>query len=117
MITPLDLDTIVAEFSSDTLTLERPTHGYNSAGLRTKSVVTTTIKASFQPITGAELERLPEGFGDKTLFSVWSVSELKLRDRITVNGIKYEVQHLDNWLGNGKYYKAIVQQLDGGELV
>lgn len=116
MITPLDLSWLVKEFSSKTITLKRNTESYTSAGLRSVSSVTSTIDGSVQPITGEELKRLPEGFAEKTLWSVWTTSVLLRRDILTIDGLKYEVRHVDDWLGNGTYHKAICERLDAGEL-
>jgi hypothetical protein len=117
MITPLDLSWLVDEFSSTTITLNRPTEGYDSNGLRTTSSVTTTFNASVQPITGLDLQRMPQGFQDKYLVSVWSKTQLFLRDQLVINGDKFEVQHTDDWQGNGTYHKVIAQRLDIRETV
>ena len=115
-ITPLDLSWLVDEFANTPIVITRLVYSYSSAGLRTSTSTTVNIKGSVQPITGDELERLGTGFHTKRLVSVWSSSAILQRDRFTFDGKSFEVQHVDNWLSGGTYFKAIAHEMDDGEL-
>jgi hypothetical protein len=64
-----------------------------------------SAKASVQPTSGRDLQRLPEGKGTQDLISVWTLEPLQLGDigqgilpdLILYQGSTYEVEHLEPW--------------------
>lgn len=113
-----DLSGTLADLASDTITVTRFTvDGYDSSGRATARTVASTFNASasVQPISGRDLQRLPEGFNASETVSIWCVTTLALRDRVSVGGRLYEVQHLDSWNRNGNYCKAFAKALDSTE--
>lgn len=74
---------------------------------RTQPPVTSTVsaKASVQPTSGRDLQRLPEGKNTQDLVSIWTLEELKLGDvglgilpdLVLYNGSTYEVEHVEPW--------------------
>lgn len=113
-----DLSGVVLQLSSHTVTVRRfATDTYDANGYANARVSSTfSAQASVQPITGRELEHLPDGSNATEFVSVWSNKKLQLRDRITVPGRgDFEVQHLDQWVDSGNYTKAIARQLDDSE--
>lgn len=113
-----DLSGVVLQLSSHTVTVRRfATDTYDANGYaNTRASSTFSAKASVQPLSGRELERLPDGINATEFISVWSNKKLQLRDRITVPGRgDFEVQHLDQWVDSGNYTKVIARQLDETE--
>lgn len=90
-------------------TLSRPgattiTNGYASAGAPTVA----TIRLCRQPITGKDLERLPEGDRTQDLISCWTDTEVRLADTLTIGAESYRVIHAELWANLGEtYYKMI----------
>jgi len=113
-----DLSSVVGSLASHTVTVQRfAPDAYDANGVALPRTSTSfSIRASVQPVTGAELSRLPDGFNDSELVSVWTATPLKYRDRLTVPGRgAFEVQHLDFWNESGAYTKAIAKRLDATE--
>lgn len=74
-----------------------------------KSVIETT--GNVQPVTGNELLQLPEGDREKDVQKIYSTTELKNDDIITVTatGIKYVVQKVSDYsLNDPAHYKALM---------
>jgi hypothetical protein len=92
-----------------TATLSRPgtvtfTNGYATTG----SPSVSTIKVCRQPITGKDLQRLPEGDRTGDLISCWTDTEARLADTLTVGSESYRVLHCEFWANLGEtYYKIL----------
>ena len=99
------------------VTIRRGSAGTSYRGRHTKGSTsdTTGVVASVQPITGKELERLPEGIRSKRPAKLYSETELKMvdvgagtpADQIIWDSETWEVSRLEphTW---GTYYKAII---------
>lgn len=99
------------------ITIRRGSAGSSVKGRFTKGATLDTagVVASVQPITGSELERLPEGLRSKRPEKLYSETELKQvdvgagtpPDLVIWDGEIWEVQRvrLHTW---GGYYKAII---------
>jgi hypothetical protein len=85
-------------------------------GLYVESVgATTTIQASVQPTSNAEVLSLPEGRREKKSFCLYTETELvslqqsQNPDRVTLFGEEYEVIKKDPWRNDViNHYKYIV---------
>ena len=72
------------------------------------------IKASVQPVTGKELQMLPQTFMSRATIKVYSVDELfqgsreagQSPDSIIWRDKRYEVNVVEDWSEQGGYYKA-----------
>ena len=90
---------------------------------RTQPPTTTTVsaKASVQPTSGRDLQRLPEGKGTQDLISVWTLEPLQLGDvgagilpdLVLYSGSTYEVEHVEPWTNHlgVTYYFAIARKV------
>ena len=77
---------------------------------RTQPPVTATVsaKASVQPTSGRDLQRLPEGRNTQDLISVWTLEPLQLGDigqgilpdLVLYNGSTYELEHVEPWVNH-----------------
>lgn len=83
------------------------------------STSTFSINASIQPVSGRDLQRLPEGLRTLDLKSVWSRTQLftaeapagMQADVITVGPHSYQVQTVLDWFSNAGYFKYIIQKV------
>ncbi len=61
-----------------------------------------TIRAHVQPVSGRELQRLPEGLRDRFTIRVWTDAELRIADQtlpdlLLYNDSRFEVQTSQPW--------------------
>lgn len=77
--------------------------------------------ASFQPASGKDLLRLPEGKRQSDVIIVYTTTALviggqgtgRLPDRFTVDGSTYEVEHVEHWKAFGKeHYEVLARRID-----
>lgn len=88
-----------------TMTLSRYTAPTNVNGLPVFAAPTTsTIRGSLQPVTGHDLEQLPEGDRSRAVLKVYALSETRTAtpggppsDRITIDGNTYLVYQVQFW--------------------
>jgi hypothetical protein len=81
---------------------------------------TTQVKGSLQPMTGRELQLLPEGlrnrgvwkFYSQTSFQTADVAECGVPDRLVFDGVTYEVHQVDPWDHVADYFKIILTRVD-----
>lgn len=83
-------------------------------------VVSGTISAVVVPVTGKELQRLPEGYRSDDFKTVYTTSLLvaheedeSIGDIILVDSDRYQVQHLDIWddpFDGNRFYAALVKR-------
>jgi hypothetical protein len=74
------------------------------------------VHGSLQPLTGKELQLLPEGMRNqgvmvlftKTKLLTVSTSECKLPDEVRHGGVCYEVTQVDDWGALGNYYRVLL---------
>jgi hypothetical protein len=69
------------------------TDGYAIPG----APATITVFAHAQTLSGEELRNLPPGENSADWRIVWSLDELQLRDKITIDGDAYSVQRISPW--------------------
>lgn len=113
------VDSAINALASGTYTVTRYGAGsYSNGGATLGSSSTFTIRASVQPATGRELQRLPEGERVRDWLAIWTPTLLRTQegssapDRISIDGYTYEVAIVDDWMSEGGYCKAIAQRLD-----
>ncbi len=112
-----DLSSYVATMSPSTATVTRFTHSMGSNGkANAKSVATTlSTQVSFQP-KGKQWDRDLEGFSEgQNRWSVFAQIVLLNGDRLTVDGVDYEIEHVEPWNALGNYCEATAKALDGEE--
>lgn len=108
----------------EAVTLTRYAAGsVGSDGRRTIGAGTaSTIMASVQPLTGRQLQRLPEGERQSYPLVIYTVSDVRTADhiagvpadRITTGGNTYEVGRVQRWPAAGPlpHYEAYLMRLD-----
>lgn len=112
----MDLSGCLDSFNTGTYTVTRyGVASYGSDGrLDAPSSAPLSVPAVVIPLSGRELQRLPEGLRTSELLQVFSSVALKTQgpgqapDSIAIDGDAYQVQHVEPWSTLGNYYRAIV---------
>lgn len=120
----MDLSALVLAFATGTYTVTRRGPATTVVhGLLTPATATTlSIVASVSPLTGRDLERLPELRYDSETRALFTVTELSpggqgatyQADMVTIDGEDWEVVHVETWKHpsgvNATCYRCIVQR-------
>ncbi len=116
-----DLSSTVLALSSGDYVVTRAagpkTYTQGKAVAPTTSPSTLTVTASVQPLTGRELQRLPEGMRTKELMKMYLVEELLVSapgqepDTVSIDGVDFQVEAVERWGPLGNYHKAIVSKV------
>lgn len=69
------------------------------------------ICGNVQPLSGKDLLIVPEGNRDKEQYWIFTQARLELADKITRNGVNFEVQTSEGW---GSFYQARIMRIDVG---
>lgn len=87
----------------------RYAEGTTVNGVFTRGAASTaSIVACVQPVSGADLQALPEGRRIDEIKVVLTPSELRPRDRLAIGSDVYEVDKAETWQAFGEtHYKAI----------
>lgn len=113
-----DMSDAIDMLASGTITVSRPGTPLLVDG-RLQSVASSTLgpfSASVQPLTGRDVERLPEGLRDKEARVVFTTADLRpanpaagtLGDRVTFDGREFEVQSSEAWAELGNYRRCVL---------
>lgn len=108
----MGLSDVISTFATGTYTVTRRAASTYSNGVRVAgSTSTLSITASVQPVTGRELERLPEGMRTTEVVKLYTTTALRTADsgdpdHISIDGETYEVQLVERWTAKG-YYKIM----------
>ncbi len=102
----------IGSFSTGTYTRTRYAAGSVTDGVKARGAGTpATITAHVQPLTGADLQALPEGRHTDEVKAVFTTDELRTRDRLAIGGEVYEVDKVETWPAFGvTYYRALASR-------
>lgn len=112
----------MASFATGSYTVTRRGRATTLRGRQQEPTTTTlTISGSITPAGGRDLERLPEGRYDnetRVLFTTTALyvggqNETYQTDQVTLDGVLWEVQHVETWTnwGPGQTgYKCLLQR-------
>lgn len=112
----MDLSSVIASFATGTYTVTRNSaSAYGSDGrLDAPSTTTLSVEGCVQPLTGRELQRLPEGLRTRELRAFYTATELKTQgagqdpDSIAIDGDTWQVERVERWAELGNYWKAVL---------
>lgn len=116
----MNLSSVITNLGATNYTVTRlASNGYTDGRRNAPTSSTLTILAMVQPVTGRELDRMPEGLQDKEVRAVWTVADLKVTvaggehepDVITIDGFAYQVQSVDDWSTLGSYRRYIAAKV------
>ena len=109
--------TIAAFAVAGGVTIRRGSAGSDTKGRYTPGSTSdiTGVEASVQPITGNELQRLPEGLRTQRPVKLYTTTEIRASsvatgvpsDLIVWDGETWEVQFVEKHIWGG-YYKAVI---------
>lgn len=102
----------IGSFATGTYARTRYAAGSVTDGVKARGTgAAVTITAHVQPISGADLQALPEGRRTDEVKAVFTSDELHTRDRLTIEGDVYEVDKVETWPAFGvTYYRAIASR-------
>jgi hypothetical protein len=105
-----------------TVTVTRYAAPVVTKGRRQDLVVDSTfeIVASIQPLSGKDLQQLPEGMRTERTKKIYTQTELftaevsasTVPDRLSYDGVDYLVSRSFDWEDTGDYYKLIITAVD-----
>lgn len=120
----MDFSDLVSSFATGTYAVARravPAPPYTRGRANDPIVTPLTITAAVFPVSGDELDRLPEGQDSSSFRTVFTTTPLVIAeaggthytDRITIDGTEWEVQRVEPWqqAGGGAYYRCLVQEV------
>lgn len=108
-----DLSGVVANLSTGSYTVTRNATGTMTAGRYTAGTASTfDITASVQPTSGRDLKQLSEGQRTEEMRAVFTSTELRTTDTISISGSTWLVQKVEDLSGLGNYFKAIVGKVE-----
>lgn len=99
----------------ESLTIFRETNPAYEDGVAVNQPSTQlSVKCNVQPLSGRELQLVPEGDRFREQYWVWAYPETAIRtgDRIERKGKKFEVQSAESW---GSYVRARMALIDAGK--
>lgn len=118
----MDLSGAVLNFATGTYTVTRPVARANPVGTDGRydapsSSTTFTIRAGVFPLTGRELDRLPEGLRHEEVRQVFCVERLQTveadqePDVIAIDGASWQVEAVQDYSASGNYFRALVRKI------
>jgi hypothetical protein len=104
----MSLALVIATLKTGTYSVSRPGADTWTAGLRSEGAPTVfTADMSIQPISGRDLRALPEGRRVEDARAVWSSTELRVGDTITISDEPFEVYRVqDHTVIEASFYRA-----------
>ena len=117
----MDLSSVVTSLASHvSLAVKRAAAGTYVNGRYVEGApAALTIVASVQPLSGEDLQELPEAERTSDAIEIFSVVELfatnlatnKLGDLVTYQGRDYRVTNAENWNSNGSYWRSLATRI------
>lgn len=112
-----DMSDVISQLGTGTYEVTR--YSSTTTGGRVSTAVASTfeIEAHVQPLTGREIDRLPELLRARETRAVFTTTALRTGytgqqpDRITINGAAWEVEKVEPWDTLGGYHRAIVARV------
>jgi hypothetical protein len=119
MGTVTDMSDVIAELGGELVTVKRYAKVRYSKGIQVAGAIEEfEIIASVQPLTGRELDRLPEGLRAREVRELYTVEKLFTADTakesgqppddVELDGMLWEVQTLEDWNTLAGYFRAVV---------
>lgn len=96
----------------------RGASGYSQGRATAPTTSTLRAKGSFQPMSGRELERLPEGMRSRELRVLYTATRLQGSgpghepDTLADGGETWEVQTVEPWVALGGYYRVVLAKVE-----
>lgn len=119
----MSLTGVISRFKTGTYTVTRTAAGTRTLGRYTPGAPSTfSIVASIQPVTGRDLQTLPEGQRAEETRVVYTTTELRTRtatvepDTLSIDSETWAVTKVERWQAfGGTHYRAMVaRQTPGG---
>lgn len=113
-----DLADVVESFSADYSVARSALATYDVHGDPVAGASSSfSIRACVQPVSGRDLQRVPEGWRTQELITLFTPTELRTKtgmnepDVVTVNGVAYQVQQVERWAELGNYWRVLAMKV------
>lgn len=104
-----DLSDAIAEMETGSYRIRRPAGQTTTKGRVTQNPPTIhQAPGSLQPLTGRELQRLPEGMRDREVRAFFTAFQIKSKDVLEADGFDWEVDSVSDWSVLGNFYRALM---------
>lgn len=110
-----DLSDVIAEIATGTYTVTRYTSpGYVNGRAQPAVASTFGVLGCLQPLSGRQLDRLPENLRGREVMSLYCTVELKTGgegvqpDVVAADGATWQVQQVERWATLGNYYRVLL---------
>lgn len=112
----MNLSGVVTSLASGTYTVKRrgPTTVGSDGRADTAASSTFSVTASVQPMSGRELQRLPEGLRvaeRRNFFTTTALQVTAAPDVVSIDGEDWEVESVQAWGTLGAYFLAVVAKV------
>lgn len=108
----MSLAAVIARRATSTLTVTRAAAPTIVAGLRVAGASTSfSTRAVVQPAGGEDLDRLSEGRLATEARMVWTADELRIGDRLNIEGGSWEVEGVFDRSLDGGFHKALARKV------
>lgn len=113
---------VLALLGTGTYSVTRPTTPTLVSGRVVQGVASVPFSTagSIQPLSGRDLQRLPEG--DRATEQFWYFTSTRLQtadaasgqvaDVVDVGGESFEVQSVEDWSASGSFYRARISKVN-----
>ena len=113
-----DLRGVLDKFRQPMVVIRRTPGNYDQEGVfQEAEPIRRTIHGVIQPLTGREIQRLPENQRVSGLNTLWTEFSLKLgagpeenADQIECNGNLFEVEKQEDWSFHGCFSKYLIRK-------
>lgn len=104
-----DLADAIAEMQTGAYRVRRPSAPTVAKGRATPGAPTILeIAGSLQPMSGREMQRLPEGMRERELLQFFTPTEMRSGDVLEYGGYDWEVDRVFDFSQLGGYYRAVM---------
>jgi hypothetical protein len=117
-MTLFDLSFAVAFMATHDVTVKRYSKpGFDAQGrAQTRTSTTVAARGSAQPVTGADLKRMPEGLSVTDARSVFITANVVAGDELVIGSERLQVVFVNDWSAAGNYTRAVARVLDAREI-
>jgi hypothetical protein len=106
----LESNTLVSGATAVIITITLEGRGYDTQGQYIEgTAVLTNIYACVQPLTGIEIQQIPNYDAKKETLKLYTKTLIATEDEIVRNTKNYEIKSVEEWYG---YYKGIISEIE-----
>ena len=102
---PLDVSDVINDLGEPVSVTQKTVGSFDGGFYIEGGTAEVNVVASVQPLSGREIQLVPEALRNAGTVRIYSKALLSNQDMMTWQGNSYEVQVDYNWKSTGNYYK------------